>query len=162
MAITLDNFDVDLLNLIQIDNLATAEALSRSVPLSPSAIARRLRRLHEIGAVEANVAILSTTLSEARLRAILLIQLQEHAQGRELTALRQELASAREVQFCAEITGPFDLVVHVAVRGMDALNRFADQVLAASSVVRRYETTFVKKELKNRPTIWLDEKDIRA
>ena len=35
----------------------------------------------------------------------------------------------------------------------------ADSELAASPVVRRYETSFVKKEIKNRPAIGVDESD---
>ena len=31
--------------------------------------------------------------------------------------------------------------------------------LAASPAVRRYETSFVKKEIKNRPMVRLDERD---
>ena len=37
----LDRFDIQLLNLMQVDNQATADALARQVPLSPSAIALR-------------------------------------------------------------------------------------------------------------------------
>jgi len=31
--------------------------------------------------------------------------------------------------------------------------------LASNPVIRRYETSFVKKEVKNRPSIRLDERD---
>ena len=41
----LDRFDISLLNLIQRDDGQTADALAEKVALSPSAIARRLRRL---------------------------------------------------------------------------------------------------------------------
>ena len=41
----LDRFDLALLNQFQRDASQTAEQLSKTVPLSPSAIARRLRRL---------------------------------------------------------------------------------------------------------------------
>ena len=42
---------------------------------------------------------------------------------------------------------------------VDAVLAFADAELASSPVVRRYETSFVKKEIKNRPFIRLDERD---
>jgi hypothetical protein len=45
---------------------------------------------------------------------------------------------------------------------MAAFNLFADAELAASPVVRRYETSFVKKEIKNRPSIRMDERDERG
>jgi Lrp/AsnC family leucine-responsive transcriptional regulator len=40
-----DAFDLQLLNLVQRDDSRTAESLAAHVPRSPSAIARRLRRL---------------------------------------------------------------------------------------------------------------------
>jgi len=52
------------------------------------------------------------------------------------------------------------MVLLVACRDMDAFNAFADAELAASPVVRRYETSFVKKEIKNRPTVLLDQGDM--
>ena len=45
---------------------------------------------------------------------------------------------------------------------MPAFNAFADAELAASPMVRRYETSFVKKEIKNRPMIRLDERDAQV
>src|SRR5690348_18422992 len=41
----LDSFDRQLLNLVQRDDSRTADSIAEEVPLSPSAIARRLRRL---------------------------------------------------------------------------------------------------------------------
>ena len=49
----LDRFDISLLNLIQRDDGQTADALAEKVALSPSAIARRLRRLRSEGAERA-------------------------------------------------------------------------------------------------------------
>ena len=47
----LDRFDIALLNLVQRDDAQTAEGLAEKVPLSPSAIARRLRRLRAEGII---------------------------------------------------------------------------------------------------------------
>jgi Lrp/AsnC family leucine-responsive transcriptional regulator len=70
MSKTLDKLDVALLNLLQANNVATAETLARDVPLSPSAITRRVRRLRDNGLIAADVAILSDALLGQRLRAV--------------------------------------------------------------------------------------------
>jgi DNA-binding Lrp family transcriptional regulator len=49
----LDRFDRQLLNLVQRDDSRTADSLAEEVPLSPSAIARRLRRLRGGGWIAA-------------------------------------------------------------------------------------------------------------
>ena len=154
-----DNFDLKLLNLVQEDADRTAEQLAELVALSPSAIARRLRRLRESGAIGRTVALLSSSIADRRLRAVIRLQLHEHEQAAAFGEFRNRLRERDEVQLCLEISGNDDMVLLVACRDMAEFNAFADAVLAASPMVRRYETSFVKKEIKNRPMIRLDERD---
>jgi Lrp/AsnC family leucine-responsive transcriptional regulator len=154
-----DSFDLKLLNALQEDADRTAEQLAEMVALSPSAIARRLRRLREVGAIDRTVALLSPKLAEKRLRALVSLQLQEHAPAAGLAELKARLEQLDEVQLCLEVSGSDDMVLLVACRDMAEFNSFADAELAASPVVRRYETSFVKKEVKYRPMIRLDARD---
>jgi Lrp/AsnC family leucine-responsive transcriptional regulator len=154
-----DSFDLKLLNAMQENADRTAEELAELVALSPSAIARRLRRLKESGAIARTIALISPEFAGHRLRALVRLQLHEHAQAAGLADLRARLESLAEVQLCLEVSGSDDMVLLVACRDMDAFNAFADAELAASPVVRRYETSFVKKEIKNRPIVRLDERD---
>ena len=155
----LDRFDVAILNLLQADNLATSEALAAQVPLSPSAIARRVRAMREAGLIAADMAIVAPALVADRLRAIVQVQVHEHAEEKGIAALRARLAAADEVQLLLNIAGPVDLLVLVVTRTMREFNAFADRHFAADPAVRRYETTFVKAEIKNRPAVWLDDSD---
>ena len=75
----LDRFDRALLDEIQRDDSQTADQLAQAVALSSSAIARRLRRLRSGGFIARTIALLSPKLTKDRLRAIVLIQLNEHA-----------------------------------------------------------------------------------
>ena len=154
-----DSFDLKLLNAMQQDADRTAEELAEIIALSPSAIARRLRRLRELRAIERTVALLSQELSGKRLKALVGLQLHDHAPAAGLAELKARLQSLDEVQLCLEVSGSDDMVLLVACRDMAEFNSFADAELAGSSVVRRYETSFVKKEVKNRPMIRLDERD---
>jgi Lrp/AsnC family leucine-responsive transcriptional regulator len=154
-----DNFDLKLLNAMQEDADRTAEQLAELIALSPSAIARRLRRLREVGAIARTVAIPSAELAGKRLRALISLQLHEHAPAAGLAELKARLQLLDEVQLCLEVSGTDDMVLLIACRDMAEFNAFADAELAASPVVRRYETSFVKKEVKNRPMVRLDERD---
>jgi Lrp/AsnC family leucine-responsive transcriptional regulator len=157
-----DSFDLKLLNAMQEDADRTAEQLAEIVALSPSAIARRLRRLREEGAIACTVALLPAGMVDKRLRALVSIQLHDHAPAAGLADLRQRLQSIDNVQLCLEVSGSNDMVLLVACRDMAEFNAFADTELASSPVVRRYETSFVKKEIKNRPMIRLDERDAQG
>lgn len=159
MARKLDRFDIRLLNLLQADNMATAETLAREVALSPSAIARRIRGYRDGGLIAANAAILAPELTADRLRAIVQVQVHEHAEEKGISALRGRLAAAGEVQLLLNVAGAVDLIVLVVTRNMREFNAFADLYFAEDPAVRRYETSFVKAEIKNRPAVWLDERD---
>ena len=153
----LDRFDIALLNIVQRDDGRTADSLADEVALSPSAIARRLRRLRADGIIARTIALLTPRLVDRRLRAIVLIQLSEHADLKGKNALEKRLVAAPSVQFCYEIAGPHDIIALFDCDSMAAFNEAADELLTSSPTVRRYETHFVKREVKFAPFVELNE-----
>lgn len=153
----LDRFDLALLNQIQGDASQTAEQLSKSVPLSPSAIARRLRRLRRDGWFVRVMALLSGRLTNDRLRALIFVTLSEHADHAGKAALQNRLMATPEVQFVYDLAGPIDVVLMFDCPNMARFNELTDKVLTADSTVRRYETHFIKREVKFEPFVQLAE-----
>jgi len=143
----LDPLDLRLLACLQEDNLQTADVLSEKVGRSPSAVARRVRRLRETGAVAADSAVISDKVAGYPLSAVVHIQLERHA-PQEGDALRRRLAASPNVQLCLDIAGAFDILLLVVAADMDAYVAFADAHLAEQPAVRRLETTFVRKRVK--------------
>lgn len=153
----LDRFDLHLLNLVQDDDSRTADSLADDVPLSPSAIARRLRQLRGDGWIARTIALLSPKLTQRRLRALVLIQMADHGNHQAKAALEKDLAEAPQVQFTYEIAGPHDFVAFFDCADMAEFNNVANELLASSTAVRRYETHFVKREVKFAPFVELGE-----
>lgn len=147
MGIRLDRLDTALLGCLQRDNLQTAEQLAEQVGRSPSAVARRVRRLRETGAIAADVAVISEEAAGHPLSAIVHIQLERHA-IQASDALRRRLQASPNVQLLFEISGAFDLLLLVVAEHMDAYNLFVDAMLADDPAVRRLETSFVKRRAK--------------
>ena len=153
----LDRFDLALLNIVQRDDSLTADQIARKVPLSASAIARRLRRLRGDKWISRTIALLSPRLTQRRLRAMVLVQLAEHADQRGKAALLKRVADAPQVQFCYELAGAHDLLLLFDCADMAEFNVAAEAVLVADPTVRRYETSFVKHEAKFAPFVELGE-----
>jgi Lrp/AsnC family leucine-responsive transcriptional regulator len=151
----LDRVDLALLNLVQQDDSRTADSLAAHVPLSPSAIARRLRRLRADGWIARSIALLSPKLTNRRLRAVVLLQLSEHADRAGKEALLDRIARTRQIQFCYEIAGSYDFLLLFDCAHMDEFTETAEAVLASHPTVHRYETAFVKRELKFAPFVQL-------
>jgi DNA-binding Lrp family transcriptional regulator len=152
-----DKFDLQLLNLVQRDDSRTAEQLAQAVALSSSAIARRLRQLRAEGWIARTIALLSPQLTHRRLRALVHVQLAEHADQKGKDALIDRIRKAPQAQFCYEIAGTYDLVVLFDCAHMDEFTETAEAVLVSDPTVRRYESSFVKRELKFAPFVQLEE-----
>jgi DNA-binding Lrp family transcriptional regulator len=155
----LDGFDLALLNQVQKDDSQTADQLARRIPLSASAIARRMRRLRGEGWIARTIALLSDRLTERRLRALVFIELAEHANLKGKAALEERLRSVPQVQFCYETTGASDLLALLDCASMSEFNTLCDEVLVADPTVRRYETSFVKRQVKFVPFVELGDAD---
>ena len=153
----LDRFDLQLLDLVQRDDSRTAESLASEIALSPSAIARRLRRLRAEGWIARTIALLGPALTGRRLRAMVLAQLSEHADQRGKTALLERIEAAPQVQLCYELAGAYDLLLLFDCSTMAEFNELAERVLVADATVRRYETSFVKRDAKFAPFIKTSE-----
>lgn len=153
----LDRFDLALLNSLQRDAAQTAYSLAEHVPLSPSAIARRLRRLRRDGWIVRTIALLGSKLTRNRLRALVFIQLNEHSDLAAKTRLQDRLRATPQVQSCYETTGAHDLLALFDCIGMTEFNELCDVLLAPGATVRRYETSFIKREVKFAPFVSLGE-----
>jgi DNA-binding Lrp family transcriptional regulator len=152
----LDSFDLTILNLVQRNDAQTAESLAERVALSPSAIARRLRRLRSEGWIARTIALLGDKLVERRLRAIVLAQLSQHADQQGKALLIRRIRATPQVQFCYELAGTWDLVLAFDCATMAEFNEVAERVLVVDSTVHRYETSFVKRQTKFEPFLPLD------
>ena len=142
----LDHQDHAILALLQENALRTADELAQDVPLSASAIARRVRRMREDGTIVADRAVVSEKIGPF-LTALVDIQLARHELA-QVDGLVARLSVRPEVQMVMEVAGQVDLALVIAVRDMEGFNAFADEVLADDPVVRRYETRLVKRRRK--------------
>lgn len=151
----MDKLDRKLLNLLQKDSHVSAEDIAERVPLSPSAITRRIKRLRDRGIIASEVVVLTSEIREKRITAVVNLQLERH-QPSEWHDLKRLLEEAPEVQLCLETSGTMDVLMIVSARDMERFNAFADEI-GGHSLVKRYETTFVKKHVKASVAIPLEE-----
>ena len=151
----LDRFDYRWLEEAQRDDNRTADQLASVVPLSPSAIARRLRRLRSGGWIARTIALVDARLTKDRLRALVAIEMTEHANPDGKARL---LTDAEEIQFAYEVTGSADIVALFDCRNMEDFNLVSGRLLDQEPIVRRYVTSFVKRQIKFAPFVGFGER----
>jgi DNA-binding Lrp family transcriptional regulator len=139
----MDRLDYALLALLQEDSRRTADKLGEALGLSRSAVTRRIQNLTQEGIIAKEVAVLGERFRAGRVAAIINVQFDRH-KPLEADRFKRAIRAMPEVQLFVLITGASDALLLVSVRDMEHFNSFADQ-LASMPLVRRYETSFIKR-----------------
>lgn len=154
MTDKLDALDLRLLTCLQQNNVQSADRLADQVGRSPSAVARRLRRLRANGAIAAESAVVSEKAAGHPLSAVVLIQFERHATP-VIDRFLRRICGSPNVQICLELAGSFDVLLIVVAPNMESYNGFTAALLEQPPV-QRFETTFVKKRVKSSLAVPLD------
>jgi Lrp/AsnC family leucine-responsive transcriptional regulator len=145
--VRVDEFDAQLLNLLQENNQFTAQELAERVNLSPASCLRRAKRLREYGVIESDVSILAADALGKRLTMIVLVTV-EREQPQLLSEFRRSMMQIAEVMQCYYVTGDADFVLVVNVRDMEEYESFTNRFLFENRNVRRFQTMVVMNKVK--------------
>jgi len=151
----LDRHDRQLLALLQEDAAQTTDQLAERVPLSPSAIQRRLRRLREQGVIVREVAVLDARQAGRSTTFIAALQV-ENEHPERIAALRTWLAGEPRVQQAFYVTGEADFVLVVTAADTEAYEALMAQLLRLHPVVRRFTTQVALAVLKRGLSVPVD------
>jgi Lrp/AsnC family transcriptional regulator, leucine-responsive regulatory protein len=143
----LDNFDLKLLNLMQVNARRTAEELSEEVGLSPSACLRRLNRLRETGVIEAEIAVVSPAAVGQRLTMVVEVSL-ERERPDIMSDFKKAMRATPEVVQCYYVTGEVDFILIVSVKSMSDYEIFTNDFLFNNKNIRRFSTLVVMDRVK--------------
>ena len=142
-----DRLDRQILSELQDSNLKTAQELADRVPLSASAIQRRIRHYRDSGVIIADVSVLNPKVAGGQFSVVLMIQLAQQ-QAQAVAEFRAFLDRATQVQVILDVAGPYELMCIAMFDSLDSLNLFVDEQVAAHPSVIRYETIFVRRRSK--------------
>lgn len=143
----LDRYDRQLLRLVQDDVGASAEQLAERVPLSPSSIQRRLRRLREVGVIEREVAVVNPAALGRPTFFIVSLQV-ERERPELLNQLRRWLAAQEHIQQAFYVTGESDFVLVVAAPDTEAYDALMGRLVSENPNVSRFTTSVALSVVK--------------
>ncbi len=150
-TLILDATDLRLLAQLQTDAALSNQALAERLHISPPTCLRRVKRLHDAGLIEREIAILSVDKLASSvghgLCAIVEITL-DRQDNAALEAFEQRVAAQDAVQQCYRVSpGPdFCLVVHSA--NMPEYLALVQQLFTVDANVRNVKTFFSIKRSK--------------
>jgi len=145
--IDLDATDRSLLDALQRDGRATVGELAESVSLSTSPCWRRIRRLEDSGVIEGYHAHLERKTVGLGVLGFVHLTMQDHTPP-TMAAFEREIAAAREVLACHNLSWRFDYQLEVVAPDLQAFSDYVRTTLRALPGVREISTNFVLKEIK--------------
>jgi Lrp/AsnC family leucine-responsive transcriptional regulator len=150
-SIELDAIDVLLLNQLQRDASLSNQDLAARVHTSPPTCLRRVKRLHEAGLIERQIAILDPQrVAQAvghGLTAIMEITL-DRQDAEALLAFETRVATDDAVQQCYQVSPGPDFVLVVHARHMPDYQALTKRLFTSDANVRNVKAFFSVKRCK--------------
>jgi DNA-binding Lrp family transcriptional regulator len=146
LPVALDEFDHQLLALLQRDASATLTVLGEAIGLSPSAVQRRITRYRKQGLLR-QVAVLDPKVLGGTTLAVVWVAM-ERESARQHAAFCARMRAAIEVQQCYVLAGEWDYLVIVASTGVTHFRQVAERLFIDEGNIRRYETRLVFEAVK--------------
>ena len=151
---SLDLIDLQLLDLLQRNADQSNVDLAEQLHISPPTCMRRVRRLHALGLIERQVAIVRpevlAPLVGHGLQALVEVTLErQHAEA--LDAFEALAIAQDSVQQCWRVSPGPDFMLVLACRDMPAYLALSQQLFTAHSNVRNVKTFFATKRAKFSP-----------
>ena len=149
--ISLDAIDLQLLNLLQTDAAQSNQALAEQVHVSPPTCLRRVKRLHDVGLIERQVAILQpdrlAALQGHGLACIVEVSLDRQG-AEQLDAFEARAVQEAAVQQCWRVSPGPDFVLVVQLADMPAYQALTQRLLTQDANVRNIKAFFSVKRAK--------------
>jgi Lrp/AsnC family leucine-responsive transcriptional regulator len=138
----LDEIDREVLHALQEEGRISNSDLAKRVGLSRAATHARVRKLERAGIISRYTAIVDPEAVGFDLLCLIGIAMQLH-QHENIERAQAAIAELPEVLDCYHVTGDFDYVLKVAVRGRAELQRFILEKLTPIPGIGRINTSLV-------------------
>jgi len=145
----MDALDKAILTALLADGRQSQVELAQSVPLSPTAIGRRIRTLEQSGVIEGyEVKINRKALG---FTMMVVVQISLESQNEELlAAFEQAAAAAPSILSCYMMSGQDDYLITVLARDLADFERIHKEQLSRLPGISRLHSSFVLREVTSR------------
>ena len=127
--ISLDSFDRQILDCLQVDADMPLAEVARKVGLSTTPCWRRINRLQEQGIIRARVALLDRKAVNAGVTVFVAVRTAQHS-AQWLARFAKAIATFPEVMDCYRMSGEIDYLIRLALPDIEAYDAFYKRLIA--------------------------------
>jgi Lrp/AsnC family leucine-responsive transcriptional regulator len=142
---SMDQIDIQILDLLKINGRATASEISKSVSLSIPAVSERIKKLEDSRIIEYYTIKINRPETGLYLLAMIFINLEKTEQ---IDHFRKTIVSYPEVLECHHMAGEYDYLAKVLVADTTELEQFLSQKLKTIEGVLKTNTLIILSTLK--------------
>lgn len=154
-TITLDRYDLSLLDALQRDGNTSNAALGESVHLSASQISRRLQRLTESGIIAGYAALLDPETIGLGVTAYASVVLERHGTTHS-DAFEAAVSALPEVMECCSVSGDADYFLRIVAPDLNAFSELMMKQLLRLPGVAHIKTNIAMQKVKQTHVLPLD------
>jgi Lrp/AsnC family leucine-responsive transcriptional regulator len=143
-----DEFDIRILQEIKRDGRISIQALSETIGLSTTPVARRLKRLEDAGIINGYTALIDEAALGFEVSVFVSVKLDRQI-DHGLSAFETEIAQFPEVVDCWLMTGNRDYMMRVVTRNLIEFESFLVGRLTKISCVAEIESSIPLRRVKS-------------
>lgn len=143
----IDQFDRQILEIVQSDCQVKAEAIGDIVGLSPSAVQRRLKRLREAGVITAEIALVDRKVAGCSMTFIAGMEI-ERENYDVLSKFRAWADRQKHIQQVYYVTGAVDMIAVIVAEDVAQYDEITATLMSENPQIKRIHTNVVLKDIK--------------
>lgn len=145
--ISLDELDLQILQLLQQNARITVKEISETIHLSTTPVHERIKRLEQSGVIKQYVTLLDRDKVGRGLMVICYVSLKAHSKTAGVQFIKT-MNALQEVVECYSISGEFDFMLKVACRDMNAYYDFHVNKLSQLENMGNVQSVFIMGVIK--------------
>ena len=144
---SLDHFDLALLEIVQRDATTSQQDMGVAVNLSPAAVNRRLKKMNDEGVIQRTISIADPVQLGYPLTVITQVEVESERLDL-LDGMKRAFMARPEVQQCYYVTGECDFVLVILVKNMDQYTAMTRELFFENNNVKRFKTLVSMSAIK--------------
>jgi len=144
----MDDFDTEILKLIQHDCRMSTELIGEQIGLSASACQRRIKKLRQQGIIKSEVAVLDATKLPNCITTIVEVTLEKGGEI-ALDDMIEALEKEGQVQQFYYMAGDVDFVVILVTPTMDQFDLLSRKLFMSNANIKKFTSKVVIKTQKS-------------
>lgn len=142
MVLDFDNYDKEIINILQSDSSISNIELSKKIGLSPSACLGRTKRLKELGIIKQYATIIDEKKVGLEIVAFTFVNLSPHNRNTANSFL-SKVKETPQILECYNITGNWDYLLKIVSHNIATYRDFVIDSLLEFPGINKVETNIV-------------------